>query len=851
MDDEVGSLARGLTRRQFMAAAPIGAFAGSQFVSSIGDLLKSASFQGLSMSRTSLSRMYLSAINWIDGPPAGNRLRWLFPLQKPGAADYLGFPGSFQIDSALLDYYEPLSVSGLADVGMRPRVKYPQQWWERGLEMRAIAPAIFRPRTKHSVQAVTFKYHGPNSYCTLLDLEKCVIAGMPIKDGERLYYESGEIAEVQFLSDNASKISLSDEWVLDLYEPRKLSWKAVAEIAVRTPLVDKAVGDFNAIQTRMAGLGRLTSDHWATLQDYAGSADKIKKPSDDDPTLHSPTWDVWLAMQALLWEISVLTGFGFVHGPSASAVAGDITSDLLHGPLSGGAMIYRVTCSSSGHISNLALVEAGKASDLRKPELAYEPDLVVVLNQVVDDFDPKKHTKPRSIYSGAGTVTWRHVNDPWAMGIDIKEDILPSSILKGSKGSSVLERLHARGRVGLDLSGRRLRSFELDFPDCRLQSTAATVDGWDRISPSTTTDQLKFALRHLPAPPALACATYDYDGNEVKIDRLVNVPECLNGSIAYPDWFPDEIVKHLGGHVEIAQRLRAPQSVPVKINACIALPSAIYDVQLANPLPPGEFVNGRLAADKVSGTITELSADRITVRVAITDLSAGPPYASDLNDPRCAPYSGAPVAATPFVAGPAVAIEDMSSPAFWKLAVSIDQINPLTKQFTVGKGIPLPSDGTDSLVYAARVGFNNLDGKPQFGPYSGPVSALRKSPRPEQPPPFTMEALGRDYYGRLVIALTLSKETVEGRYAIVWALGPKSQWSDTRKSDNNVGRFTMKAVAGAFEAQTTYQGKLLYDVLGVPEPHYSDLYVTVGLKRIDSIGQESPYWLEELLIPAR
>jgi hypothetical protein len=858
-----------LSRREFMTIGPAGALGAADWFSDIRNILRTAlSFRQPLSATVSLPKIYLSAINWINQYPAGVRLRWMFPLRTKVGDNYLGFPELVNIQRAILPEISPLD-PGTVNVGSAPTVLYPRQWWKRGLQMRSIAPARFLPPSGHSsVQAITFLYKGPDSRCCVLDSNRCVLGDFPIQNGGRMYFEGGDIAEVEFLSDDATKIALSDDWFLDLYEPRNLDWQNVATIAVQAPLLSETIGDFQAIKSRMYGHPTLSQADWKSIQNHAAAADVIKKPADDDPHLNSPVWDVWLAIQSFLWEITVLSGYGFVHGPQRPVtVQGDAVSTWLPGPLAK-YTAYRIVVPHPVDplvaTSNIVVVSPNSALPLKPPvDLDFQSP-VVKLEQRVDDFDPSKPSSVRSVYWATGMLAWAHKQDPWAMGIDVTETILPSPTVQKPKNPVGLkERIHARKRRLVDLVGSNHRHFELAFPDCPLQISATTFDGWDRRStPAPIVDGL-FELQHHPIPPNLACAVYDpAPPPKVVLDRLVGNPKCLDSSVSYKDWAPDEIVKKRFGTVEIVRRVRFPLSLPVKIISVSIVEPDIFVIQLADALDPGQFESGQLISKDQIGMILEVSADRKSLRVSSSDaLLNQQPLNNEIRDPKCASFDHASPPVISFTPGPAQIVEDRHAPSLWTQVFSTSTIETLDPQLTVPENTKLPEEGTDSLVYASRVGFTDFHGRRTYGPCSNAVSVLRKSVPPSPPPPFTIQPLGWDYFRRLVVSLALNPTPPvreNALFTIAWAPGRKLDWLESTHATTLIPTppnapkprsFASAGLTGRIGQQRAYQGRI-YEVLEIPEPHFSDVYVTIGVKGVDRIGQESAYTLGELLILA-
>ena len=443
--------ASALSRREFLTRAPGGLVAGQDLAEKIHWELSAALLNWRLPLTQGVPRLFLSGISWVDEGVPGVRLRWIFPLHAGNSTDYLGFPNSVLVQKATIDQFGPFPEHGSIQTGVEPIVGYPREWWNQGLDLRSIAPAVFQPHGTSSVQAVTFVFSGPDSRCRFEDSQHCTLAEFEVRNSQRVYYEAGEIAYVVFASDNVHQITLSQAWTLDLYQQRKLHWQDVATIAVRQPLVDQAIGDFSFVQSRLRGHATLGQSDWATIQDQAMKADRIKKPSDDnDPNLKMSAWDGWLALQTFRWEVSVLAGFGFVDGPKPKSplkgVEGDVVSSWLDTP-SPHPTVYKLVVPDPpdpiAAESNLVIVPSGKAAPLKRPIATYK-DLTARPIAVAIDFDPAQPVKAKSVFVGHANLSWQHQNDPWAMGIEVTEKIGDSPTKPNQRPSPLTERLIAR-----------------------------------------------------------------------------------------------------------------------------------------------------------------------------------------------------------------------------------------------------------------------------------------------------------------------------------------------------------------------------------------------------------------------
>jgi hypothetical protein len=269
----------------------------------------------------------------------------------------------------------------------------------------------------------------------------------------------------------------------------------------------------------------------------------------------------------------------------------------------------------------------------------------------------------------------------------------------------------------------------------------------------------------------------------------------MTGTGSYADWSLDEIVKTLAGQVELARRVRDPISQAVKLTDVSVVALDTYEVRLAEPLPKGAFVGGRLNANGLANSITELSDDRLILRVSSMDgaRSQVEKNFQTVTDQFCESVGQPPKTGLLYSPGPATVVEDLSAPELWAHVNFFDVTKPFPPVIVFPESSPMPTDGTDSLVYSLRVGFNNA-GQTTFGTYGNSVSAFRKSRPPVQPPPFTVQMLGRDYFRRLVINVTLTKDQVAVFYVVAWARGYASDWQEGGASGRNSKPFAAAGI---------------------------------------------------------
>ena len=311
-------------------------------------------------------------------------------------------------------------------------------------------------------------------------------------------------------------------------------------------------------------------------------------------------------------------------------------------------------------------------------------------------------------------------------------------------------------------------------------------------------------------------------------------------------------MKLRSGVIELARRVRDPLIQAIDIADAAVLSPLTCKVTLSNPLPQGEFIGGHLTSGSLTGRITAISYDRTQVEISRDDLSEGELTGNQhLSEPMCTPRTNAPTNTFLYPRGPAFASENSAAPTLWKPVPTTFPVTALPSKLMVNEDVPpLPSDGIDTLVYAARVRFNNFDGKTIDGQFSNTVSASRKSRPPQSPPPFMMNLLGWDYFQRLVISVVLT-DPIESLCAVAWNLGRKSQFLEGGNIAGPASKsFAAAAISGLFGPQKPHHNNILVEVLEIPEPHFLDAYVTVGVKRIDSLGQESKYTVDEVLIEA-
>ncbi|MFL5382798.1 MAG: hypothetical protein ACJ8GN_09825 [Longimicrobiaceae bacterium] len=841
-----------LSRREFLGMAGAGALGGFMGGPAVEDLLDWSARSRLVMRAQGLpSRIYLAGINWIREQPRGVRLRWYSPLTIPGSPDFAGFPTRFLVQRAPV-YFDQMFPDPTTPihVGSRPRCPHPMHWWSRGIQMTSVAPAVFKPAAP-SVHAVSFVYQGPATICEIRNSAQCALAQVAIEDGQRLYFEGADIASVAFLAD--TPVSLREDRYLNLFTEFDLGWQPIAKIAVRDPVVDQTSGAYDHIISRMYDSPTITEVEWDAIRQHAVKADGIKTPADEEQDTKMPTWETWFALTTIRWEIATLSGYGFIDGPQRTPrVVGDemfsATDDVptVH-------RAYRVIADPDAFnfgYSNVALICPGEASTLLPPTEAEYGDARVRLVQQVDDFDPTQPSHP--VFAGSARLQWRH-QDPWALGVRAEEAISTSPSKPGLPGSSSDTQLAATRHERLDFVGDVRREFSVPFPDSKLSARLVSIDGWDRESPPVDISETPLQFDHAPAPPPLACAVRDRDAQTVQIERLVTgasaPPDCLEMTAAYPEWVPDEVVATRGGQLEIARRIRPPRALDVMIARVVSFKRPEYIVTLQDPLGPGNFSGGTLVQGNVEGAIVEVSADRRTLSIALDGQAAfGSSAQGTPGEPGC-PSSQQPTMTTPvFTNSAARVVEDPLEPALWNRLTSASNINALPAVFSFTDTMP-SSGPIEICVYAARVGFNGFDGVRAYGPYGNPVTALDKQAPPTQPPPFDVQILGRDYYGRLALAVRFNQAVnPTTTFVAAWAKGIAGDWAEggdaTKKS------FAANGTVGILGKQQVHRQRQLFELIEAPNPHFIDMPLTIGIKEVDAIGQESEYRLAELLIPA-
>jgi len=318
---------------------------------------------------------------------------------------------------------------------------------------------------------------------------------------------------------------------------------------------------------------------------------------------------------------------------------------------------------------------------------------------------------------------------------------------------------------------------------------------------------------------------------------------------SYPEWIPDPVVAMRGGQLEIARRIRPPTGLDVTITRVVPLRRFEYLVTLREPMDAGQFSRGTLAQGNVRGTIGDVSADRRTLKVMLDgQATLGSSPQGTATDPGCPP-SQQPVTSTPvFTNSAARATEDPSNPALWYPLTSVSTINALPAVFSF-KDRTVPSGPLEVAVYAARVGFNGFDGVFAYGPYGNAVTALDKQLPPVKPPLFEIQILGRDYYGRLAVEAKFTRVVdPAATFVMAWAEGMPGMWAEG--GDATKGSFAASGTVGLLGKHRAHRQTQLFEVLEAPEPHFLDMPLTIGIKEVDAIGQESEYSLVELVLPA-
>lgn len=738
--------------------------------------------------------IYLSAIGWVTDTPPGNRLRWHYPLQELDSnGQYLGLPKRVIIERAPVD---------ARDLFHHPQAStpYPIEWWQNlgDVVLADLVPLLAHPLPR-PVQAVAFTWRGVATSILFFAGDKRV-AQRFVADGDLVYVEAAVIETIIVLDTHATFENLR---ILDLFADRDLNWEPLTRIAVAASF---AV-DLATVAPRYEIAPTMTQADWQKLVDQANDA-RASTPTQAQPG-NLTDWESFSFALGCRWEFAVLAGFAFFDGPRTRFCELDQFDGSILDALAGTIMAYRVhDADGRAGVSNLVLCLPALAPALNPPSTPVYVDPVVRLRR------PKSGAglalaagvtlkgamfgfSPQAQFEGDYQVRLRmrwQQPDPRAIGVEFDE-IVSASAITGA--ASRRRRFLSRTRRPEDVPPQvsLARSFEVDFPDVKLQVRARAIDAWDRTSGfSGWSPATPLALRHEPEAPPLALAAHD--AGAARITRAVEVA-------GVPDWTPDAFVSKVSGQVFVYRQTIAPRTANATFGLPLPISDNLYRVTVAGVTSLADFVGGSFSVGGFTESVRAVNGSEIHFRA---DKSSFAPGAGRL-------------------------VQDQKHPALWTQVAAFPVANlPTVLEFSDPQPPPAGSAVDSYYVRLAYYG--------RLGPASNVVRALRLAPVPTVPPPFTVEILGIDYFHRTMLKIRFTTPVSSGRYSVWWAPGAVSSTDLAR-----VG------ASGHYLGQEAQVGALLYDVISLPIPQYVNRTVTIGVQRVAEGGLQSDFITVPLVIP--
>jgi hypothetical protein len=521
-----------------------------------------------------MMNMYLAGIGWVSDKPAGNRLRWTYPVSALDAGgNYLGLPSRIVVERAPVTNQDLFRTRGST-------ASFPFSWWDalpdHTLNPFTLAEAYKLPAP---VQAVHFRYQsGPQLRVIASDSSTdTVYADRVVESGGEFYVEAPTIDHLLLVGASGR---VTDFRVLDLFRDRDLDWERIAVVqAADTPGMS-----FQAAATRMDGVVTIGSAEWA---DIVSAAQQAQLSQTANAPANRPTaWQAYQMLLRLRWELAVLSGFGFFDGPRSQPPSQDETGDLLSGvpPVS---MAYRAfEPEGRAGRSNIVICPPHQANPLPAPPVpVYE--------------NPEVRMEGSQRFVASLTFRWQQF-DPRAIGVEVEEEVSASAAMGTLASSDRFETRPPRVKGG-DLDNSLARSFEVPFHDVRLRSRARAVDAWDRNSPfSPWTPQTPLVLRHTVTPPGLVSASHS--GGMARLTR--------NAA-----WQPDIVVQKASGQVIVYRQIGSPRVETFTATAPVPLGDGSYKTSLTGVANAADFRGGRIVAGRFKASIASISATELIFRL--------------------------------------------------------------------------------------------------------------------------------------------------------------------------------------------------------------------------------------------
>jgi len=661
-------------------------------------------------------KMYLAGLGWMTDAPAGNRLRWSYPVQAlKSSKTYLGLPETIIVERAWLDEMlpEPQEHGNLSLINT-PRV--PSSWWQSFGDVHPDGFLVQKFRLKKGAQAVQFTFRGANSRLRVF-ADSTLLTERMISDGDVFNWEAPLINGFHI---NGASATFQNMMVLDLFADRGLTWAQLATVRV----ADTVNIDLDSAHLRYDKPVSLTHSQWAEFVEAAqrGQASTPGTPTDGNPT----DWEAFSILMGLRWEHAVLFGHGFHDGPRKNWPETDeyVRDKFLTG-IPATAVAYRVRAGQQKElISNIVVCPPQPVSPLTPPGQPIYSDAKVQLSVDPDTDKP--------FFLASYGLKWTQA-DPIALGVEILEQTSASATAGTSLTS---EQFESRTRLPEDTlnEGAVIRSRPVPFHDVQIQCKARAIDGWDRVSANTPwTPWTSLPLIHNPAAPSLTAA--HYNGGMVRLTRQLGEP-------GLPDWRPDLGIRHdPSAKLDIYRRTTQPRYENGSTTAPSLVDGQRYQCTVSGVVNLHEFEHGYLIVRPFKGQISHISGSTVFFTVPESMM-------------------------TLFSAGPCELQQNPLDLAQWTKAAEFSPL-ALPDELSFSDPVVGPHGEADILSYHTRLSF--LGGR--IGPAGNTVQAIRIPPTPAVPPPFSVERLGVDFYNRTMVKIRFSTPVSSGLYTVWWADG--------------------------------------------------------------------------------
>jgi len=730
--------------------------------------------------------IYLAGTGWIADAPAGNRLRWHYPVDAVDANNqFLGLPHTIIVERACVQDVDMPDTLQLMD-----QVYAPFAWWEHlgSASLSISAPAFFHlPKT---AQAIRFQYNGAlAATIDILDgVNDQLVARRSVQPGDWVSAQGPAIDQVRVLAYFGGTLDHIE--ILDLFADHGLDWEIIAEIRVRDSL-GVSLAD---AATRSNLPPTMSTQEWNELR-QVGEAAQTTAPGDlpvepdDEPT----PWETFNLLLGLRWEHALLAGHGFFDGPHTEQSALDAFGELLETFTTSNcqAFAYRVReAEPRVGDSNIVVCPPFVQPGLIPPQTPTFTDAVVVLRENLDTHDME--------FIATYDLDW--VQSPVekrSLGVEVAEQF-SASATSGASATVIEYASRSSTPETPPNTGSVAREQVVSFHDVTVRARARAIDAWDRVSPySGWSPQTPLALIHEPPAPRLRTA--QYEGGTVRIRRWMSGPA---DNPVLPDWSPDVIVLNdPTARVTVYRRHSLPATTSTTVSQPVPIGGGRFRTTVGAVPGLNQYLGGTLIAGGFKAPIVRIDPGNLVY----VDVIPGGDTTSAI-----------------FPAGSAQLHQNPEAFSLWSQVAQFNVQN-LPEILEFPNAVPGPGDGSDVLHYLTRITFLG-----QAGPPSNTVHAIRIAPTPVKPPPFTVEVLGIDFYNRTMIKVTLDNPE-SGAFTIWWASGTPGSG------------FKEQSVPGEYGAQAPLNGLHLYDVLSLPIPQNGPRTVTIGVQRVNGAGGQSGF----------